>query len=895
MACAFRAASGQGVGTTSVTISAPAGIQAFDLLLAFIVDHNTTSVASAAPSGWTSLGVIGGAAGRFQVFWMLYSSGASWTFTGLTTAALGEIVAYSGVDRVNPINGTASVRQNASGTTGTLSITPTVTAGLIVGGFCSYANGTTYSAGHCATNPSIMTKRFDSANGTACSMAIEDGTQNGNAGVATGDSSITMTTAGTNAGILFCLTPSPPVQLVQSKTALNNSSGTSTATTITASVAGNLIVVALAWDSAVTLTSVTDNLGNVYLIIGSTVLLSADSLMCTALLYIEPVLNTGGITSVTAVTSAAAHLVMGVLEFSGTLNDNSLDQSSRSTGTTANIQPGAITTTKVSELIISWIGIRSLTAPTSPAPYSVAGITQPAQFASDLARWEYQLTSFTGTFGAAGTWSSTNVTANAHLATFFTALPSTYSKVVTGAGKATLGGTATEKLGVKYTGTIAATTGGSDAYKVGSKYVATGGAVAGGTDAYKVGRKYTGAGAAVAGGTATFKYTTKATVTGAGGAVAGGTAAFKYTTKTTVTGAGGAVAGGTAAFILKPRTIVVGAGGAIAGGTATFKYTTKTTVTGAGGAVAGGTAAFIFKPRTTVVGAGKAVAGGAATVRLAVKFTGAGGAIFSGTAPVNVSGGNKFTGSGTITMSGTATERLGLKFTGAGAAVAGGADAYRVGGNYTGAGGAVAGGADVYRVGRNYTGAGGAVAAGTATFKYTTKTTVTGAGGALAGGADVYRVGRNYTGAGGAVAAGTATFVLKSRTTVVGAGGAVFAGADTYRVGRKYVGSGTITISGRSGTAVIGSGKITMGGTAALRLRLTYLPTGGPRGVGEAFLRFSYTFFLSGAGLLLSGSAITSGVKENYLTIAGLEFTAWTGSVESIQIDSGLDISERVQ
>lgn len=232
MAVTFRAAGTAASGTTSVACSQPSGTASGDLLLAFVVDH-ATSGNSTAPTGWTRRGGVAGTAGRFQVFSATVGqgglTGTSWTFSGLTTRALGRIVGYSGADTTTPLDGiTPSARLNASGTVGTTSITPASSGDMIVAAYAAMANGSTWSA-ESTTSPGGLTERADSANSTYCSLAIADGTQT-TAG-ATGVSTATMATAGTNAAILLAIRANQTHAYAGSGSVANSGTATTSHTT----------------------------------------------------------------------------------------------------------------------------------------------------------------------------------------------------------------------------------------------------------------------------------------------------------------------------------------------------------------------------------------------------------------------------------------------------------------------------------------------------------------------------------------------------------------------------------------------------------------------------------------------------------------------------------------
>ena len=208
MAIAFRANGAVKTGTTSLaSMAQPTGTATGDCLVAFVLDH-ATSGTSAAPTGWRNIANTSSASGRFQCFTAVVGqnslTGTSWTFSGLTTHAVGFIVGFSGAstDFANQPDVTASVRSNASGTTGTLGITPGQASDMVVAGFAAFASGSTWSSEAVATAPTL-TNAGGGANSTFCSVAAASGILAVPA--ATGASSATMGTAGVNAGILVSI------------------------------------------------------------------------------------------------------------------------------------------------------------------------------------------------------------------------------------------------------------------------------------------------------------------------------------------------------------------------------------------------------------------------------------------------------------------------------------------------------------------------------------------------------------------------------------------------------------------------------------------------------------------------------------------------------------------
>ena len=210
MAITRRGVGASGTGTSSISsLAQPTGTATGDVLLAFIVDH-ATSGNSAAPTGWQYRGGAAGSAGRLQVFSAVVGanglSGTSWTFSGLTTRSMGQIVGYYNVDQTGygGLDVAISARINASGTTGAPTISTTTAGAQIIAAFASLANSATWSGEAVATSPTIAEIiGADNANSTYCSLALADGLQTSSG--PTGASSATMSTNAANGAVLVAL------------------------------------------------------------------------------------------------------------------------------------------------------------------------------------------------------------------------------------------------------------------------------------------------------------------------------------------------------------------------------------------------------------------------------------------------------------------------------------------------------------------------------------------------------------------------------------------------------------------------------------------------------------------------------------------------------------------
>lgn len=256
MAITFRAAGTVGTASaTSVSLSQPTGTTTGDLLLAFVIDH-ATSGSGAAPTGWTSQGGAAGTGGRFQVFSAIVGSGGltgtSWSFTRLTSPVEGCITGWFNTDLNVPMDVTVSGRVNASGTTGTTSITPVSANNMVVGGFAALAANSTLTSPTTATLGSLSNSAVNSSYSTFSTLSVAYVPQ-AVAG-STGASSVTMGTAGANAALLLSIKPLTAVTLTGSSSASaagsttdsGNASKTLTGTS-SASTAGTVALRADSW------------------------------------------------------------------------------------------------------------------------------------------------------------------------------------------------------------------------------------------------------------------------------------------------------------------------------------------------------------------------------------------------------------------------------------------------------------------------------------------------------------------------------------------------------------------------------------------------------------------------------------------------------------------------
>jgi RHS repeat-associated protein len=201
---ALRSASSAGsVPTTSLTIAAPTGTAADDVLLAVIATRTNPTIT--APVGWALVRSDNDSTAFRQSIYVR-TAGASepgsyiWSFSGPVTSAVGGMVGYSGLDPLSPID--AHGGQVAGGTSVTApSITTTVDDTILVG-FFGDENDSTY------TPPAGMTERFDVlAGGSSSQSSVSAADAVQAAAGATGTKVATSSKNATYVGQLVALRP----------------------------------------------------------------------------------------------------------------------------------------------------------------------------------------------------------------------------------------------------------------------------------------------------------------------------------------------------------------------------------------------------------------------------------------------------------------------------------------------------------------------------------------------------------------------------------------------------------------------------------------------------------------------------------------------------------------
>jgi RHS repeat-associated protein len=161
---AFRAsANASATASTTLLVTKPAGVASGDALLAAVSVRGTPTITP--PSGWSLIRSDPNTTVMTQALYVKVAGGSepanyTWTFGASASAAVGGILAYTGVDPLNPVD-TSGGQANASSSSITApSVTTNVSDELLLGAFGT-GNNPTFTA------PADMTERFQlSAVGT---------------------------------------------------------------------------------------------------------------------------------------------------------------------------------------------------------------------------------------------------------------------------------------------------------------------------------------------------------------------------------------------------------------------------------------------------------------------------------------------------------------------------------------------------------------------------------------------------------------------------------------------------------------------------------------------------------------------------------------------------------
>jgi fibronectin type 3 domain-containing protein len=208
IATRFRAgSSATDRGTTSLVVPKPAGVVSGDVLLAQITIRAAPNVV--APAGWTSLVSHADGTALTQALFT-HVSGSSepasytWTFSS-PVAAIGNILAYSGVDPSAPVD-TFGGQVNASAT---LLVAPSVTT-TVAGDRLVALFGV--EAGMSITPPTGMAERAEGAVSVGKSkVTSEAADESGGAAGITGNRTAQSSSAAKSIGHLVALRPATPL------------------------------------------------------------------------------------------------------------------------------------------------------------------------------------------------------------------------------------------------------------------------------------------------------------------------------------------------------------------------------------------------------------------------------------------------------------------------------------------------------------------------------------------------------------------------------------------------------------------------------------------------------------------------------------------------------------
>ena len=165
---AFRSASTAN-SSGGLTISAPADVQAGDVLVAQIAQRASGSTVTP-PAGWTQvLNNSSGASLQSTIFVHVAGSSepTSYTFSSTSSAkSAGGIVAYSGVDTNNPVNASAGAT-GASASMTAPSVTTTISTTMLVSFWSARQES--------FTTPGSMTQRWNYSAGSGANSSMSVG------------------------------------------------------------------------------------------------------------------------------------------------------------------------------------------------------------------------------------------------------------------------------------------------------------------------------------------------------------------------------------------------------------------------------------------------------------------------------------------------------------------------------------------------------------------------------------------------------------------------------------------------------------------------------------------------------------------------------------------------
>jgi len=197
----------------------------------------------------------------------------------------------------------------------------------------------------------VYTPDTGSANGIALSIAY-DSESTGPSFTPSSTYTVTNTVAASSQNISFAVANPTDIVFVQSQGAFDGSSDTTMQATFSSPVtAGNLIIVALAYQSPSSTATVSDTQGNTYsAATGPTVNANMGSGF-TSYIFYTIAGSTGSNTVVATLANTETYRRILIHEYSGV---DTFDVASAATGNSATLDSGSATTTQATELIFGW-------------------------------------------------------------------------------------------------------------------------------------------------------------------------------------------------------------------------------------------------------------------------------------------------------------------------------------------------------------------------------------------------------------------------------------------------------------------------------------------------------------------------------------------------------------
>lgn len=240
-AIAYRATSTaeNGGGSTQLSLTAPTGTTAGDIMIAMVTTRYGASGFTTAPNGWTLIAEPYELSGTISadMYYAAYSTvGAGpYVFTFPSAKAAGVVVSYSGVDQANPIDANTGAYNASSSTITAQSITTAQPNDMLVGMYAT-ATGATLAQGGGMNIEGQVSSSGSGSTSTKITAGVQDATQ-ATAG-ASGVKTMTASAGAVNIGFLAALRPAALVTQAGYRVFQNidsTSAGTPLAATNTAS------------------------------------------------------------------------------------------------------------------------------------------------------------------------------------------------------------------------------------------------------------------------------------------------------------------------------------------------------------------------------------------------------------------------------------------------------------------------------------------------------------------------------------------------------------------------------------------------------------------------------------------------------------------------------------